>query len=47
MQQVRVEGKEQLGKAGALFIVGTGSTNTKLTDVITSINKIILICSNR
>jgi hypothetical protein len=42
--QVRVEGKqEQLGNVAALFIIGTGSTNTKLTDLITSINKVILI----
>jgi hypothetical protein len=42
MLQVRVDGKEeQFGNVAALFIIGTGSTNTKLTEIITSINKVI------
>jgi hypothetical protein len=46
MRQVRVDGKEQLANVEALFIIGTGSTNTELTDLITLINKILLICPN-
>jgi hypothetical protein len=48
MRQVCVDGKEeQLCNVAALFIIGTGSTNTKLTDLITSINKVLLISPNR
>jgi hypothetical protein len=44
LRQVRVDGKEQqVGNMAALFIISTGSTNTKLIDIITSINKVILI----
>jgi hypothetical protein len=35
MRQVRVDGKEEQLGAAALFIIGTGSTNTKFTDIIT------------
>jgi hypothetical protein len=44
MRQVCIDSKEQqLGNVAALFIIGTGSTNTKITDIITSINKVLLI----
>jgi hypothetical protein len=48
MLQERVDGKEQqLGNVAALFVISTGSTNTNLIDMITSINKVLLICPNR
>jgi hypothetical protein len=43
MRWVRVDGEDQLANVAALFIIGTGSTNTKLTDMIMSINKVLLI----
>jgi hypothetical protein len=48
MQQVCIDNKEeQLENVAALFIIGTGSTNTKIIDMITSINKVLLIFPNR
>jgi hypothetical protein len=46
MRQVRVDGEEeqQLCNVVELLIIGTGSNNTKLTDMFTPIDKVILIC---
>jgi hypothetical protein len=47
IRQVRVDGKEEQPDNVVALFISAGSTNTKLTDLITSINKVLLICPNR